>query len=335
MEPTTETPGPRPCPPPAAVERAAAYLRDHEDRLAWIMGSSRSGSTWLLRMLTELRQVVGIDDPHLGHHLGVWRPQPLAWATAARSPELTTLQELKRSEDDFFFSDRYRDAWMPPLRDLIRRRFGAPLAEAHPHAISGPAGGGDRTAPIVLVKEPGSQAADLLLDLFGGSRLVFLLRDGRDVVDSWLDGYRDGSWAIDEGAFAVAPEGRVALASWLGTVWAYRTRAVALAFERVPQDRRVLVRYERLLADTPAELRRVCAALGIEPGRGELERVAERHSYERVTPGERGPLRAVRSAAPGRWRRRSRAERRAMHEAMAAELERWGYLPRSPVRRAA
>jgi len=52
-------------------------------RLAWIFGSSRSGSTWLLRMLSQLERVVPIDDPHLGHHLGVWRPIPLAWATSA------------------------------------------------------------------------------------------------------------------------------------------------------------------------------------------------------------------------------------------------------------
>ena len=57
-----------------------------EDRLVWIFGSSRSGSTWLLRMLSELDEAVTIDDPHLGHHLGVWRPIPLAWATAAGIP---------------------------------------------------------------------------------------------------------------------------------------------------------------------------------------------------------------------------------------------------------
>jgi Sulfotransferase family len=316
----------------AAVKRGAAYLRSHEDRLGWIMGSSRSGSTWLLRMLSELEPVVGIDDPHLGHHLGVWRPQPLAWATAEAQPELTTLEQLKRGEDDFFFAERYRDAWMPPLRDLIRRRFGAQLAETRPlDAKDGQA----RAAPVVVVKEPGSQAVEMLLDLFPGSRLVFLLRDGRDVVDSWLDGYRDGSWAIAEGAFAVAPEGRVALASWLGTVWAYRTRAVARAFARLPADRRVLVRYEELLGDTAGELKRVCAALGIDIAPRELKRVADEHAFERVTRGERGPLHAVRNAAPGGWRRRPAAERRAMHQAMASELTRWGYLGTGPARRAA
>src|SRR5690606_32899244 len=53
----------------------------HEDGLAWMFGSSRSGSTWLLRILSSLEAVVPIDDPRLGDHLGVWRPISLAWAT--------------------------------------------------------------------------------------------------------------------------------------------------------------------------------------------------------------------------------------------------------------
>src|SRR5688500_83674 len=88
--------------------------------LAWIFGSSRSGSTWLLKMLADLdRQVVPIDDPHLGHHLGVWRPIALAWGAAEEPPDLTLLSSIKRDVDSYFFSDRYRHAWEPALRSLI------------------------------------------------------------------------------------------------------------------------------------------------------------------------------------------------------------------------
>ena len=78
-------------------------------RLAWIFGSSRSGSTWLLRMLSQLDRVVPIDDPHLGHHLGVWRPIPLAWATSKEPPKLGTLADFKRQKRDYLFSDNYRE----------------------------------------------------------------------------------------------------------------------------------------------------------------------------------------------------------------------------------
>src|SRR5918996_4473775 len=107
----------------------AFSLDEAPDRLVWIFGSSRSGSTWLLRMLASLDEVVPIDDPHLGHHLGVWRPISLAWGAAEHPPELTTLDRVKHDKDSYFFSDRYRDAWQPALRQLIVDRFDAEVAD--------------------------------------------------------------------------------------------------------------------------------------------------------------------------------------------------------------
>jgi hypothetical protein len=296
------------------AEAAAQGLVEHEDRIAWILGSSRSGSTWLLRMLTDLEGVVGIDDPHLGHHLGVWRPMSLAWATADEPPRLQTLLEVKRHKPDYFFSDRYRSVWLPALRDLIARRFGATLAER---------GGPEST---LVVKEPGSHVADLLFDAFPGSRLIFLLRDGRDVVDSWLDAYQQGSWAIDGGAYAVADGGRLALIEWLASVWSFRTRTVAEVFDRVPESHRVLVRYEHLLADPVGGLRRVCETLGLEMPKRRIEKVTAQHAIANIDAKRRGRLQEVRKAAPGGWRENlSRDEQRAMQAIMAAELDRFGY----------
>ncbi|HXR60947.1 MAG TPA: sulfotransferase, partial [Solirubrobacterales bacterium] len=209
-----------------------------ENRLAWIFGSSRSGSTWLLKMLADLEGVVPIDDPHLGHHLGVWRPIPLAWAACEDPPELNTLLDLKAEEPGYFFAERHRDAWWEPLRQLIAARFEAQAAEVGVAAASA-------TAAFV-VKEPGSHVAPLLAELFPESKVIFLLRDGRDVVDSWLDAYSDGSWAIPGGAFPVTEEGRITLIKWLSAVWAYRSRAVKAAYDSRPDGARILIRYEDL-----------------------------------------------------------------------------------------
>ena len=72
-----------------------------ESRLIWVVGPSRSGSTWLSKMLAGHEGVVRIDDPHIGHHLSVWRPISLAWGTATRLPELHTLGEVKGHHDDY------------------------------------------------------------------------------------------------------------------------------------------------------------------------------------------------------------------------------------------
>ncbi len=270
-------------------------------------------------MLSDLAEVAPIDDPHLGHHLGVWRPIPLAWATAQEPPDLTTLTELKRRKPDYFFSDRYRDRWLPALRDLVAARFDAQARE-----IAADRGVRD---PMVVVKEPGSHVADLLFDLFPESRLVWLLRDGRDVVDSWVDAYSRDSWALEGGAYPLSPEGRPHLVRWLASVWVYRTEVVQAAYERHPRGRRVVVRYESLRADPATELQRVCAALELDAHAGRLRSIADARSYERVADSDKGTGRVVRAANPGGWQSSMSAEeKRAMVEIMGPKLAELRYV---------
>jgi hypothetical protein len=289
-------------------------------RLAWIFGSSRSGSTWLLRMLAGLNRVVPIDDPHIGHHLGVWRPIPLAWATAKEPPKLGTLADYKRKKPDYLFSDSYRDTWVPQLRELIATRF-----EAQAGDYVEQSGGIDE--PIVVVKEPGSHAADTIMDLFPESSLIFLLRDGRDVVDSWLDAYRDGSWATDEGAYPLDDGGRPALIRWQSSVWLHRTEVVQETYARTDPDRRLLVRYEEMRENPVRALERIRDLLRVEAGREELERIARANEFSRVPEARRGAGREIRHAQPGGWvDRMSREEILAMHEILAEKLDELGYL---------
>lgn len=295
------------------AEGSRSGLVGDGERLVWIFGSSRSGSTWLLRMLSDFDGVVGVDDPHLGHHLGVWRPIPLAWATAAEPPELTTLLDLKADEPGYLFSQRYRESWWEPLRELIRARF---EAQGRDRELSG--------LPTYVVKEPGSHVAPLLMELFPSSKLIFLLRDGRDVVDSWLSGYQEGSWAIPGGAFPVAAEGRLPLIRWLAAVWVYRSRAVKRAFEARTEEDRLLVRYEDLRERTAETLAQICAMVGFDHRRA--AEVAERHHFERVPAAARGPRSRVRAASPGSWRENlSRREQGALQEALSDALEEFGY----------
>jgi hypothetical protein len=289
-------------------------------RLAWIFGSSRSGSTWLLRMLSELERVIPVDDPHIGHHLGVWRPIPLAWATAKDPPKLGTLADFKRKKRDYLFSDRYRDTWMPQLRDLISARFEAQAAQDIQAA-------GGIENPVVVVKEPGSHAADTIMDLFPNSGLIFLLRDGRDVVDSWLDAYKDGSWATDEGAYPLDDTGRPALIRWQSSVWLHRTEIVQETYARTDPDRRVLIRYEEMRDDPIAALKQICAMLGIEATDEQLEEIAGTHSFSQVPTSDKGAGREIRRANPGGWAdHMTRQEITEMHEILAEKLDELGYL---------
>jgi Sulfotransferase family len=292
---------------------------DAEQRLIWILGSSRSGSTWLTKMLAAHDEVVAIDDPHIGHHLSVWRPISLAWGTATEMPELKTLGEVKGHHDDYFFSDRYRDAWAPPLRELILRRFEAQADDL--------ANGSGARSQRIAVKDPGaSGVAELIGELFPRSRMVFLLRDGRDVVDSWLDAYRKGAWGVKEGTYPLAAEGRLAFLRWQATVWLYRTEAVERAFERHDPAMRTMIRYEDLRDDPAAVLGRLCGDLGIPAEEALMKRIAEEYSFEGVPEEMRGEGERIRSAEPGSWRQNLNAEERAeLSRILAPKLRELGY----------
>ena len=294
-----------------------------ERRLTWILGSSRSGSTWMVRMLADLPGVVGLDDPHLGHHLGVWRPIALAWSQRDEVPDLEILPDVKRDKPDYFFSDEYRHAWLPGLRKMVAARFDAQARDrARERGI------GD---PQVVVKEPGSHAAELIMSLFPGAGLIFLLRDGRDVVDSWLDAYKAGSWALEEGAYPVGGDDRMAFIRWQSSVWAYRTEAVQRVYDARPADRRVLLRYEEVREDPAAALGQICERFGFEASDARLSEVAQRHAFVRAPGQETGPGKAMRFAEPGRWKlNMNRDEIAAMEEIMGPRLSELGYLSPQP-----
>ena len=295
----------------STVEQSAS-----KESLTWIFGSSRSGSTWLSRMLAELHGVAVIDDPHIGHHLGVWRPIPLAWATASEPPALRTLDEIKAPHDSYFFSERYRSTWEPGLRKLILDRFRAEAAERTDS---------DQDRHIV-VKEPGSQAASMLLEIFPSSNLIFLIRDGRDVIDSWLDAYSEGSWAIEEGAYPVSEEGRLPLIEWLATVWVTRMEVVGECFDRMGKDQRVMIRYEQMREDPRASLRAICELASIAADETELSRSIDRHCFEKTGKDRRGKGKAIRSATPGAWRDGlSEDEQEAAMRIMGPTLTELGY----------
>ena len=152
---------------------------------------------------------------------------------------------------------------------------------------------------MVVVKEPGSHAADTIMDLFPQSYLIFLLRDGRDVVDSWLDAYRDGA-GPPRRARILDDTGRPALIRWQSSVWLHRTEVVQQTYARTAPGRRVLIRYEEM-DDLTSALARIAEMVGIDPGRRELERIAAANAFSRIPESRKGTGREIRRAKPGGW----------------------------------
>lgn len=290
------------------------------DGVTWILGSSRSGSTWLTRMVSEHPRLATVDETHIGHHLGVWRPISLAWAVGRRPGELTTILETYADHDDYLFARSRRPRWLPSLRELL---LGCIEARARDWERAHP----DADLRGVVVKEPsGSEVADLLLELLPASRLLFLVRDGRDVVTSWLAAYQPGGWILEEGGFELTDDDRCAFIAWQAEVWRYRVESVQRAFDSLPPERRLLVRYEDLVADTPDVLRGAFDFLDVEYEDADLERAVRSHALDQVPEDERGPRSHIRSGRVGQWQRELAADEQAsLGDRLGPVLARYGY----------
>ena len=294
--------------------------RDLESRLLWLLGSPRSGSTWLLQLLANHRAVVPINEPQIGWYLGQFlsdlpgvRPQDLGLPNF-------TLQRVDREKPHSFFSSEFRDVWSPALRRMMLERFGAQLLR-YPASVP-------PSRTVVAIKEPsGSQSADLIMGALPRARFIFLLRDGRDVVDSDLAANLRGSWLSKEvpGMRGIDEDQRLDFVIQSAYKWLWRTEVVSGAFSAHPGPKRLL-RYEDLLDDTAAQLESLFAWTGLDLDEERLGRWIDESSFEHVPPSARGRQAFHRAARPGMWRENLTAtEQDAVEAILGPKLRELGY----------
>ena len=305
-----------------ALGRAARRQTAVERSLVLLLGSPRTGSTWLLNLLLADPGVATMDEPLVGAHLGLSAAASLGMGgtTPARA-ERTRAYDRHQGRDDYFFAERSRAAWAPALRALLLARFEDQLVRA------GRSPGRD----LLVVKEPhGSEAADLLSSALPGARLLVLVRDGRDVVDSLLDALAPGSWASDVATVDDLPGRRRAFLEEAALAWVERMRVVEEARAGHDQERVRVVQYEALLAEPLQGLRDVFGWLGRPEPEG-LQQHVERLAFEAVPAELRGPGRFHRAATPGLWREHLTAdEQQLLDDLMGPALTRLGYEVSAP-----
>jgi len=291
-----------------------------EPHIAWILGSPRSGSTWLLRMLAYEQRVVAIDEPLFGLHAAPYIENGLAPIPGFTFPNITTNAE-HAGRTDYCLSTEYEEAWRPPLRALIVSRVRAQADRV--------ARGRGVVDPITVLKEPNSShAAELLLSLVPESRLIFLLRDGRDVIDSLLDAFTgDTWWTSTYGGFGDQDERwRLGMIRHQARFWLYKTEAVERAFAAHAVDRRLLVKYEELLASPVETFGELARWIGLPMTEGRAREVVAAQEFSRVPPNERGSGKFLRAAEPGLWRENmSAAEQRLVNDLLGKKLGELGY----------
>jgi Sulfotransferase family len=262
------------------------------EKLVWIFGTGRSGSTWLASMLGAL--VVEVRWRQYG--LRFWN-EPLVGRLVGEFYTQVSPRQLNNKH--FIFGDSTREAYLEGIRILVlnvaRMKFWEVSEDDY-----------------LIIKEPnGSIGAPLLMEALPESRMVFLVRDPRDVAASALDRHRTGGIAhekrsidaprqenamgpsradIRPGAFVAAQARR-----YLKNVGAAKE-----AFD-AHKGFKTMVRYEDLRADTLGIMRRICSELGIPVDDKVLVRAVEENSWENVPEDKKGSGKDRRKATPGGW----------------------------------
>ena len=257
---------------------------------AIVLGAPRSGTTFLMGVLDALDEaecVTGNLFPIPMLHLAA---QPLPAET-----EGVIERSFAGAMRDYAESAAYRS------RLAALRKWWA--ASRRPSALA-PALRGERRERVLVYKEPFlAFAPQLAFDALPESRIVYLVRDGRDVADSLLRKYdvlsdaklagldsneapigrRHGEifvpWWVSAGeeeAFAAADQ--FVRAAWMWREMNARCEAL-LARPEVQESGRVLiVVYEELMADPVPQGRALIEHLGMRTTRRAERRLAEGHT---------------------------------------------------------
>ncbi len=275
-----------------------------EKNLVWIIGPPRSGTSWLGTKLLSY-QTLSMNEPQIGLHIGMRQPHI--------KEKIVRNIDLFKKEPDYFFSQQYSATWKYYLRKLIINRIFSQF---------------QNLTHKIIIKEPnGSMGMDIITQCLPLSKIIFLVRDGRDITDSRIDAFRKDSWAIkDYGFTPFKPNERLNEIRNMSKLWVKLMDILETSFDKHSEDKKILVKYENLRKDTLKELKKIYSFLEIDIPSEKLEKIVYEQSFENIPKEFKGEGKAVRAANPGKWKTSfSDEEKTIMEEIMGEKLKQLGY----------
>ncbi len=276
-----------------------------ERNLVWLFASPRSGTTWTsVQLLSHKTKLMG--EPLIGSHLADARELGNSYIRR---------YEEQAEREPYFFSSQYKDVWQHYVRKLILHRIYAQFQDL---------------SSTIIIKEPnGSMAADLITDCLPQSKILILLRDGRDVINSLITALSKGGYAEknSRGAFQPLAGARRRTSILLNSRrWAKLVEVLLGTYEKHDENLRYLIRYEQLLENTYEQVQKLYDFLGINISEAKLGSIIYNSSVNNIPAEKKGIGTTIQFAKAGVWQERFNDEEKAIiQEIIGDGLKKLGY----------
>lgn len=238
----------------ASAARPAAPARDPQfDRPVFIVCPPRSGSSLLFETLARARHVftVGGESHRIIEDIEALGPEAHGFESNRLDAADATAMNVEALRTRLLEALRDRDGRAATAKDLPLRML--------------------EKTPKNALRVP------FFAKAFPEARFVFLQRDVREVLSSMIEAWESGrfrtypqlpGWSGLPWSLLLVPGWRELIGKPLHEIvarqWAATTQALLDDLEALPADRRVITRYDALLADPAGEVRRLCAILGFD-----------------------------------------------------------------------
>lgn len=292
-----------------------------EIQLHFVISAPRSGSTWLCQALNRHPAIFATEQRLFGDYFGVWPDR-----SGHDFPRQTFDHYARAFSGHYFYRElgmnratflrKFERSWLQFLASFGARHSGKPVLV-------------DKITPY-----PGTSARviEKIQELLPQSKIIQLLRDGRDVVTSgtfdWLQKDGEGTPRHD---FFVKRTAGMKLQRLFDdaavTNWCNNWRECVDALNGDVAD--LTVQYEAMIQNQADELVRIFKLLGVESSSTLAENCADQASFLSLTGRQRGdeqPMAKTRKGIVGDWRNYfTKSDARLFHRLAGPQLIRSGY----------
>ena len=287
------------------LELTSDKEKELEENLVWILASPRSGTTWLSKNLLSYNTHI-LNEFNITKHLGIG---------ATFMGNKKTFMNIEGKRRDYIFSLEYKDTWVYYLRKIVVNRIYSQFNDA---------------SKKVIIKEPAIAGILTVSQIFPNSKIIFIVRDGRDIVDSQLDarvhGFEKGGRFQGRTSTILNKKNRDVFIKNSSKNWVRITQEILETYEKHDKNKCYLIKYESLLHNTLTELEKIYEFLNIKISKNDLEKIVNESKFEKIPTELRGKGKFFRAANTGTWKENfNDAEQNLMESIMSDMLQNLGY----------